>query len=457
MTMRGAIMRTISVGSNLLLLALVSPAELGLLAVARGTFVLLQYLAELGMGKAMLRRPVATTAPEYAALAGLQLLVTAIVVTIGSMWPALVLGFGAIDGRWHLPMLGTVASMAFIAFGAGARVRLERSLSYERLATVDVLNVLLLNIGLVIAALLHQFSLGVFIVLGVSAMTNNLVLYRLSPGPAPSWNLKPLAGVARDASGFLLASTGAVLREQGTPVLIGVLFGLPIAGLYSFAERVAQVLNVAFDGFRNAAIPAASRLANDVRSLRALASRTLAVTASLTAPLAVLAVCGLPILAQLVPRWSEAVVLAQWYVVVYAVYGVVIAAMEPSALSFHGARAAMSQQFAALAAGWLGFAAVSVVGPSWLALGVGAMYAAPVVALWVVSSPEIRPQGSRELAQIGAGFTLGMLAYAGLRVAGAPLWLTVLVPASVAIGFVPRWRALPARIRAGHRRRRALA
>ena len=56
MTIRGAVMRSISIGANLLLLALVSPTELGLFAVARGTFTLLQYIAELGIGKAMVRR-----------------------------------------------------------------------------------------------------------------------------------------------------------------------------------------------------------------------------------------------------------------------------------------------------------------------------------------------------------------------------------------------------------------
>jgi O-antigen/teichoic acid export membrane protein len=169
MTMRGAAMRVISVGANLLLLVLVFPSELGLLAVARGTFSLLQYVAELGIGKALVRRAAPPTAREYAALAGLQLLVGSLIVVVGFYWSRPILGFGALDQRWHLPMLGTVATMLSLAFGTGARVRLERALAYERLALVDVFNVLALNVGLVIFALLHQFSSGVFVILCVGA------------------------------------------------------------------------------------------------------------------------------------------------------------------------------------------------------------------------------------------------------------------------------------------------
>lgn len=449
MTIRGALMRTISVGSNLLLLVLVSPAELGLLAVARGTFSLLQYLAELGIAKALLRRPSPPTPREFAALAGLQLLVSALVVAIGAVWAAPILGFGAIDRQWHFAMLGTVATMSSLAFGTGARIRLERALAYERLAKVDVFNVLTLNVGLVVVALLHQFSIGVFIVLGVATVAANALLYRWAPGPRPSLDVRALGSVARESSGFLVASTCAVLREQGTAVLIGSLFGLPVAGLFSFAERVAQTLNVAFDGFRNASIPAAARLAGDVRSLRALASRTLAGSASLTAPLAILAICAMPVLAHLVPRWSAAVLLAQWYVAVYAVYGVLSAAIEPAAVAQHGSRVAITEQVVALSAGWLGFAATRSLGAPALAVGMALMYLAPLAALLAVSSREIRPAFTPEVQQIAGGFVGALVAYIGLRAIHAPIWLTVMVPIVLIFAMVPRMRGVPARLHAG--------
>lgn len=446
MTLRGAAMRVISVGANLLLLALVTPSEFGLLAVARGTFALLQYLAELGIGKAMLRRAEAPTRREYAALAGLQLLVGVLVVVVGAFWSAPILGFGSIDPRWHYAMLGTVATMTSLALGTGARVRLERALAYERLAIVDVFNVLTLNVGLVLFALLHQFPVGVFVLLGVATVSANILLFAWAPGPAPSLDLRPLAGIARQSSGFLVATTCAVVREQGTPVLVGALFGLPVAGLFSVAERIAQVLNIAFEGFRNAGIPAAARLAGDVRSLRALASRALIGSGSLTAPLAVIAICALPLLALAVPRWAGAVSLTQWYIVAYATYGVLTAAMEPAAVATLGARAAITQQASAITAGWLAFAAVRSFGASYLAVAVLIMYLAPLVALRMVTSAAIRPEITKEVTRIGAAFAISLVAYVALRLLSSPPLLSALLPPLLIISAVPRFRALPSRL-----------
>lgn len=443
MTMRGAAMRFISVGANLLLLVLVSPSELGLLAVARGTFTLLQYVAELGIGKALVRRAQAPSAREYAALAGLQLLVGSVIVIVGFYWSRPILGFGSLDQRWHLPMLGTVATMLSLAFGTGARVRLERALAYERLAMVDVFNVLALNVGLVIFALMHQFSIGVFVILGVATVSANALLYAWAPGPVPSLDLRPLTGIARQSSGFLVASTLQIMREQGTPVLVGSLFGLPVAGLYSFAERVAQVLNITFDGFRNASIPAAARLAHDWRSLRALSTRTLAGSLSLTAPAAIIAVCALPVLAAAIPRWSGAIALTQWYVIAYAIFGVLVASMEPAAVAVRGAQAAVAEQGWALLAGWLTFAAVRPLGVGYLPLAVAAMYVAPVLALHLVTTDDIRPEVTREVMQTVAAFAACLSLYVMMRMLSAPLLLTAAVPPLVILAAVPRFRRMP--------------
>ena len=457
MTMRGAAMRFISVGANLLLLVPVSPSELGLLAVARGTFSLLQYVAELGIGKALVRRPEAPTAREYAALAGLQLLVGSLIVVVGFYWSRPILGFGSLDQRWHLPMLGTVATMLSLAFGTGARVRLERALAYERLAIVDVFNVLALNVGLVIFALLQQFSIGVFVILGVATVAANALLYAWAPGPVPSLDLRPLAGVARQSSGFLVASTLQILREQGTPVVVGSLFGLPVAGLYSFAERVAQVLNITFDGFRNAAVPAAARLAHDWAGLRALATRTLAGSLSLTAPAAIIAVCALPVLGAAVPRWSAAIPLTQWYVVAYAFFGVVVASMEPAAVAVRGAQAAVIEQGSALLAGWVTFAAVRPLGAEYLPLAVAAMYVAPVLALRLVTTDPIRPEVTREVTHTAAAFVACLTLYLALRLLSAPLLLTATLPPLVMLAAVPRFRRMPRQLALQWFRRRQRA
>jgi O-antigen/teichoic acid export membrane protein len=336
--------------------------------------------------------------------------------------------------------------MLSLAAGTGARVRLERALAYERLAMVDVFNVLLLNVGLLLFALFHHFTIGVFVLLGFATVAANALLWTWAPGPMPSLNFRPLVGIARQSSGFLVASTCAIAREQGTPVLVGVLFGLPVAGLYSFAERVAQVLNITFDGFRNASVPAAARLAGDTRSLRALASRVLAGSSALTAPLAMLAVAGLPLIAYVMPKWSGAILLTQWYIVAYAVYGVLAASMEPAAVATMGARAAITEQATALAVGWLAFVAARYVGPSYMPVAVVLMYAAPVLALRAIMNADILPETTRDVGVVWGAFGVSLALYATLRLLSVPPLVCAVVPPVLMFALVPRLRGLPAEL-----------
>lgn len=443
MTIRGAAMRAISIGANLLLLVLVTPTELGLLAVARGTFTLLQYAAELGIGKALLRRQQTPSRSEYAALMGLQLAVGSAIVGGGAIWPDLVLGFGSIPRQWHWPMLATVVTILSLAFGTGARVRLERALAYERLAVVDVINVLTLNVGLVLAALIGRFSVGVFVVLGVATVTANALLYYWAPGPPPSLNFGPLRNIARQSAGFLAAASCTVLREQGTPVLIGALFGLPVAGLLSFAERVAGTLNITFEGFRNASIPAAARLGADLPRLKALATRTLIGSMTLTVPFAAIAIAGLPLIGLFFPKWAGAVTLTQWYVVAYGTYGVLAASMEPAAVALLGARAAVLEQASALVLGWTAFALVALVtlqGTTYLSMAVVVTYLAPVVTLRAIVPESIRPAMTAELWRIVAAAVVSVALYGVLRAGDiSPFVAAALCPALM-LAMVPQFR-----------------
>lgn len=457
MTLRGVAMRTISIGANLLLLLLVSPAELGLFAVARGTLALLQYVAELGISKALVRRREMPTKAEYAALSGLQIIVGLLITMIGAVFPAVILGFGSIDGRWHTAMVVTVASMLSLALGTGARVRLERGLAYEQLAIIDVFNVLTLNVGLVIFAALGRFSIGVFVLLAVASVAANALLWRWAPGPRPSFNIRPLASIARQSTGFLLASSFAVAREQGTAVLVGALFGLPVAGLFSFAERVAQVLNITFEGFRNACIPAAARLAGDLQSLRALAARTLAGSSTLTTPAALIAICALPLLPLLVPRWTGAVALTQWYVVSYALYGVVTATLEPVALATSGARAAVAQQGAGLLAGWLVMILIRPAGPEWIGAAVVAMYMAPVVALRLVTPTATCPPVTGDAWRLLVASAAALATFLVLRAIPAHPVASAVVPPVILVILAPQLRTLLARLLAAMVARRPRA
>jgi O-antigen/teichoic acid export membrane protein len=411
MTARGALMRLVSVAANLVLLALVTPAELGVLAVVRGTLSVIQYTAELGVDRALLRRAAHPERREFAALSGMQIVIVLGALLLGLAVPRAILGFGALDPRWHHWMLLAVASLLAIAPGTGARVRLERAMRYERVAAVDVLNVVILNTGLLAAALLGHFVAGVFVVHAVLYLATNALLFAWSPGPRPSLRLGALRALVRQSLGFLATQGFTVAREFGTPVLVASLFGLHVAGLWAFAVRVAQLLNVSFDGFRRALVPAAAQLAHDRASLERLATNTLAGAAALAIPFAAVAIVSLPVVPALWPRWGEAVPLAQLYVLGYAVAGVVGASFEPVAVAVRGAVAALGEQAAATLACWIGIVVLRALGVPELGWVIPPMMLAPVIVLYAMTDAGVRPRWSEGLAPLLAGFATAVVVW----------------------------------------------
>ena len=84
LTARGAGMRLVSVASNIALIVLVAPADLGLLAVVRGIAGLAGDTSDLGFAWALLRRHTAPSDDEYRALGGVQL--TLVLASSPSPW-----------------------------------------------------------------------------------------------------------------------------------------------------------------------------------------------------------------------------------------------------------------------------------------------------------------------------------------------------------------------------------
>ncbi len=427
MTVRGAIMRAISIGSNLMLIALLAPRELGLFAVARGVLLIFQMISDLGVPRALLRRPATPTAAEYGALAGIEGLAVAILLACGVIWPGLVLGFGAIDARWYGWMMLTLSTMVAFPFGTGARLRLQRSLAYEKIAICDVTNVLVLNVGLLLFALAGRFSVGVFVTLAVATLVTNVLTYFWAPGPMPIFRFGPIRSLARESSGYMVSSWLSSARDYGTPILLAKLFGLELAGVWAFAARISQLLNVAFEGFRNATIPAAVRLAHDRPSLKRLASSTLSGALIFAVPLAGIVFVSIPVLATIWPRWHAAIDLAQVYVLGYAVAGAGIASLEAVSTATRGAVAMLAEHASALVVAWIGFVIVWSMGSRSITWVTVPMNIAPLAALLLLTDADVRPTWNSEMTRVVLSLVTGLALYATCSAAGVPPLATAVV------------------------------
>jgi hypothetical protein len=422
--------------------------ELGLYAVAFGMAGIVQFTSDLGVGKTLLRRERTPTAEEYAALAGLQLTVVGLVFIVGWAWPSLALGFGAIEPRWHGWMMLMIGATFTLPFGAPARIRLERALEYRRLAVVDVVNVVVQNVGLLAFAIAGRFTVGIFIVLGLMQVVVNGLLYHWSPGPRPTFRLSTLRPLANQSTGYMAAGWVTIAKERVTPVLVANLFGLGIAGLWTFAVRLAQLLNVTFEGFRQAAVPAAALLTSDRNSLRELAAQTLRGTVMLAAPLAAIVFVCLPVIGIVWRQWSPAVGLAQIAVLCFGVAGVAGAVLEPVAVAVRGAIVSIGEQLSTAAVAWTGFLALHATGSTNIASIVLPMNLAPILVLLLLTDRAVRPRWEARLNRSLLSLATGLAIYFVLGASGA----TPIVVAAVSVAGVLVWirpRQVFARLRRG--------
>lgn len=440
LTARGAAMRAVSAASNIGLIFLVTPADLGLLAVVRGVAGLAGDASDLGFAWALLRRHEIPTDAEYRALGGVQLSIVLVFLGVTLMAPSLAGSISATPPEWRHWMVAVLVTMLTVPFGTGARIRIERQMDYGRIARADVSSVLLLNVILLGFAAANRFTIGVFVATGGATLYNNLLLWFWSPGPFPGFELRAWRRLGREFAGFSLGHVGSLLNASATPLLIAKLFGLPVAGIWSFASRLGNLLSLAFEGFRRAAIPAAAMLARSTEGLRRLAQHSLLGSARLTLPLLTAAYIAVPIIGWLLPKWAPAVPLAQVYLLGLGLAGVIGASLVPSAVALAGPRVVIAEQFAPIAIAWTGFAILAALGRSSVIWVVLPMHIATAVAVWCSTASAVRPPWSPELRRpllaLAAVCALGV---AGHLVNARPLLVAVLsAGVLLAIGLPPQ-------------------
>jgi O-antigen/teichoic acid export membrane protein len=429
-------MRIVSIGSNLALFALVSPADFGLLAVVRGLTALSGNTTDLGFAWALLRREHPPTREEYGALAGIQLTITLVILSVVLLQPALVTTIGAIDSGWRWWMLGTLATTLAIPYGVNAKIRIERAMDYRKVAFYDVSSVLLLNMSLLGFALAGHFAIGVFIATGVGILYSNLLLTWWSPGPGPSFRLSHWKKLSRELAGFSAGHFTFLLYASATPIVVAHFFGLSGAGIWSFATRLGNILQMAFEGFRRAAVPAAARLVRAPEQLRNLVEASLLGSARFTVPMVAAMVAGLPLVGMIWPRWQPAVLVGQLYVIGFGLTGTMSASLVPAAVAMRGPAVVMAEQLTPVVMAWGGFALLWLLGSEQLAWVVLPMHLTLAVAIWLVTGASVRPRWNPEL-----GTLLIALLLVTIVTAAASLfsWSPVITPIVAGFLFLSVW------------------
>jgi hypothetical protein len=412
LTTRGIAIRVVSIASNLILLTLVTPAELGFVAIVRAVLTITSRFVNEGVSAGLLRGQRNPDERDYAALSGLQVVLVLVLLAAALVWPVPFRGFNALKAEWNPWVLALLCSLILIPLGSGARVRLKRELEYRKLAFVDVSTVMLQNAGLLVFAAIDRLFVGAFIVYVGSYAFFNLVQFAMSRGPLPIFQPRAMLATARGAVGYSAADWLLVTKDHLLPIFLGSVFGLYLVGIWDFGMRLTRVLNVAIEGIWQANVPVAPQLVQAPAKLRKLASDALSDAAELMVPAATILVVSLPVLIRVWPNWSDAVFLGQVFALSFAFWGIAFASLEPVAAAQRGAAAVLGGHFVSLLGATIGLALYGWTGLDNLAIVAPPMYLLPIPVWYFLVKPSVRPGWSSVLTKQLVIFLAAMGVYA---------------------------------------------
>lgn len=299
-TLRASGVRLIGLVGTIAVARLATPHELGLVAIGAVVISFADLLDDGGVGTALIRRAEPPSKSELQALLAFQLAVDfALVIGIGLV----MLPFGLV-GR-----VTTVIAFCLPigALRAPATVAVERRLSYRALAVTDIAQTCVYYTWTVGALVLGWGVWGLATGFVVREASGALLLLIVLPEgrmmPRPAWTpLKPLLsfGVKFQAVGLL-----HMMRDQGVNILVAVLGGVSMLGLWSVAWRVIQVPVSLVSALWRVSVPGMARLVAAKEDLGDTIDRVISLSAIGTGILLV------PLAAS-APAWVHVLMGPQW-------------------------------------------------------------------------------------------------------------------------------------------------
>ena len=275
---RGVGVRVLGFAGNVVLAALLAPADFGEVAIGAAIIVFIGLVSDGGLGAALIRGDHAPTPRVLGQLLALQLLI-ALVLTAVSV------GIAPLFGRtgWVVALMTSTACVT--VFGVASTIHLERNLCFDRLATIDVAGSVAYLVTAIPAAALGA---GVWALAG-GCVVQVLVGTALALTLAPVRVLRPRRGL--DSVRPLLAfgarfqaiSAMNLLRDQGMNVGVAAVAGVGTLGVWTMAYRFIQVPFLLFESLWRVTFPGMARLIEAGEDPRPAGERMLGISAVITA------------------------------------------------------------------------------------------------------------------------------------------------------------------------------
>ena len=269
--LRGFGVRFLGLFGTLVLARLLTPRDFGIVAFGATLITLANFVADGGIGTALIRRADPPARADLKALLAFQLgLNTALAIGVSLV----LLPFGELGQVTAIMLI----SLPFMAIRAPAGILLERKLNYRPLAFVELVEttcyygwaIVLVSSGWGVWGLASASVVRALV--GTTALLWFVPSARLAP--SPSWSrVRTLLGFGLRYQAVGFANT---LRDQGINATVAVIAGVSALGLWSVAYRILQLPLLLLTSLWRISFPGMSRLIAANEDVARTIERTLA-------------------------------------------------------------------------------------------------------------------------------------------------------------------------------------
>jgi O-antigen/teichoic acid export membrane protein len=316
-SVRGFGIRMLGLFGYLACARLLTPEDFGLAALGLTITFAAHFLADAGIGAALLRSPDEPRREDYAAVVGVQFTLL-MAITLGFV------GWAVLSGsKTAIITCLFVASLPMLTFRVPAGISLERQLRFGPSIRADLSEVLVYNVWIIAGAAagygVYALATGAI----VKTIVGAVVINRLAPigWVRPRLDLRRVRPLLRFGMTFQATSGVALLRDQAINIGTALIAGYAVLGLWSIAARITSVPLLIFDSLMRVSFPTMSRLrtqGDDVRESMVRHTRRFTILSGFVlVPASVAAPVLLPLV--LGHQWNEATT-----VVPFVFFGVMV-------------------------------------------------------------------------------------------------------------------------------------
>ena len=307
LTGRTFLLQAVSLVAQLFLFAYLGQYEFGIFAIVSAIVNFLTYFSDIGLAAALIQKKESPTQTDLATTFTIQqglilLLLSMLFIFSGQIASYYQLTTGGLYLMYALGISLFLSSLKSIP-----SVLLERKLEFVKLVFPQILEQVVYNIVLVIMAMqgfgITSFTVAVL----VRSVLGLVVIYLIEPWrPRIELSISTVKDLFKFGIPYQLNTLLATFKDDGMTIVLGQILGPVGIGILSFAQKVGRYpLTFFMDTVTKVTFPAFARLQHEPDQLKRSVTRSIFFICLLVFPSLVGIIILMPMVTDLIPRYSK--------------------------------------------------------------------------------------------------------------------------------------------------------